>query len=176
MVESNKKVVILRRCVRGAAAALLILIGAGAVAAYTQPSDSVVRPIIPQGRDLLNIQASHDEPTHEPANASSRDSRRIIWMRVTAYCANKKCCGPHACGITASGKPVSFNEGRFVAADTSVLPFGTKVSIPGYHGGQSVPVIDRGGAIKGDRLDVFFPSYETALQWGVKWLPVTIEN
>ncbi len=76
--------------------------------------------------------------------------------------------------MTASGRPVTTNRGRFVAADTGVLPFGTQVSVPGYHGGQKVPVWDRGCTIKGNRLDVFFPSHQRAKEWGVKYLPVTI--
>jgi 3D (Asp-Asp-Asp) domain-containing protein len=99
---------------------------------------------------------------------------RLMWMEVTAYCACKKCCGPNAKGITASGKDVSYNNGRFVAADTDVLPFGSKLSIPGYHDGEIVEVIDRGGAIKGNRLDLYFPTHEAALQWGRQWVAVTV--
>ena len=96
-------------------------------------------------------------------------------MEVTAYCPCKKCCGPKASGITASGKHVSYNNGRFVAADTKVLPFGTKVIIPGYGATESpVEVIDRGGAIKGNKLDVFFASHEQARKWGRKRIPVLI--
>ena len=54
-----------------------------------------------------------------------------------------------------------------------VLPFGTVVEIPGYGYGR---VEDRGGAIKGDRLDLWFPSHEAALQWGRKKLQVRIWN
>ena len=96
-------------------------------------------------------------------------------MRVTAYCPCSQCCGAWADGVTASGAPVTSNGGRFVAADRS-LPFGTMVSIPGYAGGKAVPVLDRGGAIKGDRLDVFFPTHAEALQWGVRYLRVTIKE
>jgi 3D (Asp-Asp-Asp) domain-containing protein len=98
---------------------------------------------------------------------------RAIQMEVTAYCACTKCCGPNAQGVTASGKPVSFNNGRFVAADTSVLPFGTKLLIPGYHG-EPVEVADRGGAIKGNKLDVFFADHQEALRWGRQKLTVTV--
>ena len=100
---------------------------------------------------------------------------RQMWMEVTAYCPCTKCCGPHANGITASGQPVTVNLGRFVAADTRVLPFGSTVRIPGYHDGQPVPVLDRGGAIKGDHLDVFFPSHQQALDWGRRWVLVEVE-
>lgn len=96
-----------------------------------------------------------------------------VWMLVTAYCADERCCGPSARGITASGKTVRYNGGHFVAADPAV-PFGTHVRIPGYAGGRAVPVIDRGGLIKGNRLDVFFPSWERARAWGRRWVLVEI--
>ena len=95
-------------------------------------------------------------------------------MRVTAYCPCPICCGAWADGITASGRPVTANRGRFVAADTDALPLGTRVSIPGYHGGRFVPVLDRGSKIKGNRLDVFFPAHRQARQWGVKYLDVRV--
>ena len=92
-------------------------------------------------------------------------------MVVTAYCPCTECCGPNAVGITASGKPVSANGQRFVAADRSV-PFGTMLTIPGYTGGRPVEVLDRGGAIRGNRLDVYFPTHREARQWGVRKLVV----
>jgi 3D (Asp-Asp-Asp) domain-containing protein len=45
------------------------------------------------------------------------------------------------------------------------------MTIPGY---GTVKVEDRGGAIKGDRLDVLFPTHQEALEWGVQWLDVEI--
>jgi 3D (Asp-Asp-Asp) domain-containing protein len=92
-------------------------------------------------------------------------------MLVTAYCPCTECCGPNAQGITASGRPVSANGGKFVAADRD-LPFGTMLLIPGYNDGRPTEVLDRGGAIKGDRLDAYFPTHEQAKQWGVRWLEV----
>lgn len=99
---------------------------------------------------------------------------RIVMMEVTAYCPCPKCCGPNARGITASGKTVDYADGRFVAADTAIFPFGTRFSVPGYHGGTPVEVVDRGGAIKGNKLDVFFPSHQTAVEWGRRQLAVSI--
>src|SRR4051812_9351044 len=85
----------------------------------------------------------------------------LVWMEVTAYCSCTKCCGPKATGLTASGKLVTYNASKFVAADSS-FAFGTKLRIPGYHDGQPVEVIDRGGAIKGNHIDVFFSNHEDA--------------
>ena len=115
-----------------------------------------------------------------PTLTSVRVARHLpaqsIWMEVTAYCPCKVCCGLRANGITASGKSVRHNGGRFVAADTDVLPFGTRVSIPGYHDGKAVPVIDTGSAINGHRLDVFFSSHAKAEAWGRKMLRVRVDR
>ena len=94
-------------------------------------------------------------------------------MLVTAYCPCRQCCGKTD-GITASGKSVRTNGGKFVAADTRVLPMYTQLTIPGYANNKPVPVLDRGGAIKGNRLDVFFPTHAQARQWGKQWVDVTV--
>jgi 3D (Asp-Asp-Asp) domain-containing protein len=98
----------------------------------------------------------------------------VIRMIVTAYCPCTICCGANAQGITACGKPVTHNRGRFVAADATVFDFGTSLSIPGYHNGQEVKVLNRGGAIKGNKLDVFFPTHARAKKWGRQELDVTV--
>lgn len=90
--------------------------------------------------------------------------------KVTAYCPCEKCCGEFADGVTASGHKIKEGD-RFVAADKSV-PFRTMLLIPGYNDNKPVPVLDRGGAIKGARLDVFFNTHQEALNWGVKWLKI----
>jgi 3D (Asp-Asp-Asp) domain-containing protein len=105
--------------------------------------------------------------------SASRARARIVMMEVTAYCPCSKCCGPHAAGITASGLLVSHNDGHFVAADRA-FPFHTQFIIPGYAGNQPVPVLDRGGASKGNKLDVFFPTHEQALKWGRRKVAVMV--
>jgi 3D (Asp-Asp-Asp) domain-containing protein len=99
---------------------------------------------------------------------------RTIWMTVTAYSPDHRSCGKWADGITASNKSVWTNGMKLVAADTRILPFRSLVSVPGYDEGRIVPVLDRGGAIKGARLDVLYPTHEIALRWGVQRLPVTV--
>lgn len=98
---------------------------------------------------------------------------RTLRMRVTAYSPDERSCGRHADGITASGYSVETNDGHLVAADRRWFRFGTMVSIPGYADGQVVPVLDRGGAIKGNRLDVLYPTHERAREWGVQFIYVT---
>jgi 3D (Asp-Asp-Asp) domain-containing protein len=135
-------------------------------------ADEDRRPVLPP---LLMASATTPAPEllHELA-APRHAGPRTILMEVTAYCPCRKCCGRNARGITASGLRVTHNAGLFVAADTSVLPFHTRLLIPGYGEGEAVPVLDRGGAIKGNRLDVFFPSHQEAREWGRRMIEVTI--
>jgi 3D (Asp-Asp-Asp) domain-containing protein len=108
--------------------------------------------------------------TAEPQQPAGDEPHRVLFL-VTAYCPCEKCCGRWAHDHrTASGQSIYVNRGRFVAADTRVVPFHTRVRIPGYAGGRAVPVLDRGGKIKGRRLDVFFSSHEQAKRWGRRWL------
>jgi 3D (Asp-Asp-Asp) domain-containing protein len=99
---------------------------------------------------------------------------RTMWMTVTAYSPDAKSCGDSADGITASMHSVSTNNMNLVAADTRLLPFGSMISVPGYDDGKIVPVLDRGGAIKGHHIDLLFPTDAQARQWGVKRIQVVV--
>jgi len=101
-------------------------------------------------------------------------AKRTVRMLVTAYSPDERSCGIFADGITASGKSVWTNGMKLVAADTRMLPFGTVISVPGYNGGKPVQVLDRGGKIKGHRLDVLYPTHEIARVWGKQYLNVTV--
>jgi len=107
----------------------------------------------------------------EPAIVSHT---KVVNLLVTAYCGCPKCCGSKARGLTASGRSITYNGGLFVAADTKLFKFGTQLQIPGYASGQPVEVIDRGGAIKGYHVDVFFPTHEQAKAWGKRYVQVTV--
>lgn len=98
----------------------------------------------------------------------------VIRMKVTAYAPCARSCGEFADGQTASLHSVFTNGMRLVAADSTVLPLGSMITVPGYAQGEVVPVLDRGGAIKGNRLDLLFPTHEAALQWGVREIDVIV--
>ncbi len=89
---------------------------------------------------------------------------------VTAYCPCEKCCGSLSPGVTASGVDVSDFNGKLVAAPPE-YPFGTIMDVPGY---GIATVQDRGGAIKGRRLDVYFRDHEDARQFGAQALIVKV--
>ena len=110
---------------------------------------------------VLGFTVSHHTRTQAPPTAITAT------YRVTAYCPCEKCCGRFSDGITASGKPAI---GKLIAAPKSI-PFGTWMNIEGYGYAE---VLDRGGAIKGNRLDLLFPTHQEALNWGVQYLEIEI--
>ena len=92
---------------------------------------------------------------------------KTLEMVATAYCGCSYCCGKSDC-ITASGTRAT--EGRTIAADISVFPFGTHLRINGV----DYIVEDCGGGIHGDRLDIYFESHADALRFGVQTVTVEV--
>lgn len=99
---------------------------------------------------------------------------RKMWMTVTGYSPDARSCGDSADGLTATLHSVHTNGSRLVAADPTVLNYGSMLTVPGYDTDMVVPVLDCGGAIKGRRLDLLFPTHEQARNWGVQRLLVTV--
>jgi 3D (Asp-Asp-Asp) domain-containing protein len=134
-------------------------------------------PELQLGVEPQVAELSEDGPVSEEVryfNGRAVRPAKTFWMTVTAYSPDERSCGKWADGITASNKSVWSNAMQMVAADTRILPFGSLLTIEGYANDQIVPVEDRGGAIKGMRLDLLYPTHEDALQWGVKRMPVTV--
>jgi 3D (Asp-Asp-Asp) domain-containing protein len=71
-------------------------------------------------------------------------------------------------GHTATGLPVGFGV---VAVDPSVIPLGTRLTIPGY--GEGVAA-DTGSAVQGYTIDLWFPTLADALAWGRRTVTITL--
>jgi 3D (Asp-Asp-Asp) domain-containing protein len=71
-------------------------------------------------------------------------------------------------GSTSSGLPVGWGV---VAVDPSVIPLGTKLTIPGY--GEGVAA-DTGGAVRGATIDLWFPTLAQANAWGRRSVTITL--
>ncbi len=99
---------------------------------------------------------------------------RTLSMKVTAYSPDERSCDASADGLTATLHDVSTNGHCLVAADPKILKYGTMLTIAGYDEGRIVPVLDCGGAIRGKRLDVLFPTHEQARAWGVRTIKVVV--
>ena len=112
-------------------------------------------------------------PEHAPEPITEPQIISLGEYKLTAYCSCEKCCGQWATvrPIDKDGNPIVYTanmsvakQGVTVAADTNILPFDTKILIDGHE----YIVQDVGGAIKGNRIDVYFESHEEALQFGVQ--------
>jgi peptidoglycan DL-endopeptidase CwlO len=80
-------------------------------------------------------------------------------VQSTGYCLE---------GTTATGMPVGWGV---VAVDPSVIPLGTRMTIPGY--GEGVAA-DTGSAVKGAIIDLWFPSCGQAMAWGRRTVTITL--
>jgi 3D (Asp-Asp-Asp) domain-containing protein len=116
---------------------------------------------------------SEDEEKAETKSEPS-DEWRIVRMKVTGYCPCARCCGQYSDGITANGHKIQPGD-TFVAADKR-YSFGTEMVIEGYNDGRPVKVLDRGGAIQGNKLDAFFHTHQQALEWGVRYIDVKVRD
>jgi 3D (Asp-Asp-Asp) domain-containing protein len=96
--------------------------------------------------------------TSAPA-VTQRAAGRTLTVVATAYALT---------GRTATGIPAGPGV---VAVDPSVIPLGTKMTIPGYGDGIAA---DTGGSVKGNTIDLWFPSTAQALRWGRRTVTITL--
>ena len=129
-------------------------------------SENVIKEPINKIVQVQKVQTSRASAVRTPTNSGATTVINGETYKITAYCSCSKCCGKST-GRTASGTKAT--AGRTVAA-SSKFAFGTKLNI----GGHIYTVEDRGGAIKGNRIDIYVNSHAAALQWGVKYLPVSV--
>ena len=105
--------------------------------------------------------------SRETVQASAPLTGDWIWANASAYCACVKCCGKTN-GITASGTKAT--AGRTIAAPKNYA-FGTKIEIAGM---GTYIVEDRGGAITGNKIDIYFDSHAEALKFGRRNLQIKV--
>jgi cystine transport system substrate-binding protein len=91
----------------------------------------------------------------QPASGSGRQ----LTVVATAYSLH---------GGTASGLPTGPGV---VAVDPTVIPLGTRMDIPGYGPGIAA---DTGSAIKGLRIDLWFPTLTQTYEWGRRTVTITL--
>lgn len=106
------------------------------------------------------------EVTQPAAPATPTTSGRTIQMESTGY----SCAESVNTYFTAMGIDLRQNP-QVVAVDPSVIPLGSMVEVSGY--GIAIAG-DTGGAIKGNIVDVHFPTVEQCIQWGRRSVTVTV--
>ncbi len=119
---------------------------------------------------IIAVGTKQPNKTAAAARSSAPSSGKTLYMASTAYTANCSGCS----GITATGINLKKNPNtKVIAVDPNVIPLGTKVYVDGY--GYAIAG-DTGGAIRGKKIDVFFPSKSKANAWGSRTVKVKILN
>lgn len=98
-------------------------------------------------------------------------------LRATAYTSSFKDTGKRpgdiGFGITASGTRTKRNPNGYstVAVDPRVIPLGTKLYVENY--GYAIAE-DTGGAIKGNKIDLYFNTDSEVYRFGVRYVNIYV--
>ncbi|MHB8791834.1 MAG: 3D domain-containing protein [Thermoleophilia bacterium] len=113
---------------------------------------------IESSMNQIQQQADSSDAGYEDNNTPPQGGGSSFSVTATAYCLG---------GTTATGMPVGHG---IIAVDPDVIPLGSRVHVSGY--GDAIAA-DTGGAIQGNRIDVWLPCNE-AIAWGVRTVTVTV--
>ena len=102
-------------------------------------------------------------------------------FKITAYCSCYSCCSQWALNrpVDKNGNEIVYGSvgekliaGKSIAIDPNVIPYGSEIII----NGNTYIAQDTGGAIKGNRIDVYCDNHQEALEFGVKYAEVFLIN
>ena len=119
-------------------------------------------------KESSTVIEEYDPAWDKPATESAVcDDVFLGEFTLTAYCPGRCCCGKWASGYTATGTLAT--EGRTIAVDPKVIPYGTRVLLIWPDGTQHTYIAeDCGSGIQGNHIDVFFDSHQAARIFGVQ--------
>lgn len=115
----------------------------------------------------LEVAKQNVQKVTSRSSAELRNNSEYIKFTATGYCPCSQCCGKSN-GMTASGNKA---KAGVTVAMPSNYSFGTKIEIKGM---GTYIVQDRGGAIKGNKIDIFFNTHQEALNFGRKTVYIKI--
>ncbi|MCO0598532.1 LysM peptidoglycan-binding domain-containing protein [Peribacillus butanolivorans] len=122
------------------------------------------KPVAPAEKAEKEKTVSNSESTNQSG------IEKEITVRATAYTADcQGCSGTTATGIDLKANP----NAKVISVDPSVIPLGSKVYVEGY---GYATAADTGSAIKGNKVDIFIPNEQDAINWGVKNVKLQILN
>lgn len=137
----------------------------------TEYIDEIKKEIQEKENAENEIEPTCLETEEEPTLVSLGD------FKLTAYCSCQKCCGKWALNrpVDENGNEIVIGSSGEVlipkvsiAVDTSVIPHGSKVVI----NGNTYIAHDTGGAIKGNRIDVYHDNHQEAREFAVQYAEV----
>lgn len=167
---------------RALALALLLTATAATTAAMSRPEREAFTALVETEPRLERAKPTGDTIRVETVKMEAASRAPVepepveVWeslgvYNLTAYCPCERCCGYWATirPLDENGNPIvktatgtRAEAGRTIAVDPSVIPYGSKVKI-----GSTIYVAeDCGGAIKGNRIDVYHDDHQEALVFG----------
>jgi 3D (Asp-Asp-Asp) domain-containing protein len=120
------------------------------------------------GRDRGAAAAAAAPSAPQPVSDTSAPPVPAPPVTVGARTITVSATGYSILGRTATGLPTGWGV---VAVDPSVIPLGTRMTIPGY--GEGVAA-DTGGNVRGNTIDLWFPTPGQAGAWGRRTVTVTL--
>ncbi len=170
--EGEERVVV--EGVNGSKVSVVQVVYYGGVESFTATlSEEILEPAV---NKVVEVGTAKVVPasaiTTSVANPESLKYSRVLTMSASAYTAGPESTGKRpgdpGYGITASGMQVRHGV---VAVDPRVIPLGTKLYVEGY--GEAIAA-DTGGAIKGNKIDLFYHDLGDALRFGRRNITVYV--
>jgi 3D (Asp-Asp-Asp) domain-containing protein len=95
-----------------------------------------------------------------PARAFNDTKTHALVVEASAYCMRHS--------LTSRGTGVAYGT---IAVDPKIIPYYSKIYVPGYGWGRA---LDTGGRIKGNKIDIWFPTYRECRQWGRRYVKIKV--
>ena len=122
--------------------------------------------------EIIKPAAVYAQEIEEPAEPEAPELVSLGEYEITHYCSCEICCDEYAVGrpVDENGQEIVYTAsgdraeaGKTIAVDPAVIPLGSTVIIDG----QTYIAQDTGGAIQGNRIDIYCSSHQEALELGV---------
>lgn len=162
---------------RALAFILFLLLIAALCAVRAQPDKHHQEEPTPQpqptDRAKILLAGLEEEPTQTWTSLGTYE--------LTAYCSCEKCCGKWAKNrpTDPNGNPIVYTSigaiakaGTTIAVDPTVIPYGSEIQIDGH----TYIAQDNGGAIKGNRIDIYFDNHQEAIVFGRQTAEIFIKT
>lgn len=174
-------------------AILLSMIGCCVIEAAPTDEPTITEPTIVAEKEPPIMLCCTEPPTiatdpaTEPTETEPIETEPVeTWeslgiYELTAYCPCSACCGSHGENrpTDENGNPIVYTSigavakaGTTIAVDPSVIPYGSEIQIYGH----TYIAQDTGGAINGNRIDIYFEDHQEALVFGRQWTEIFIKT
>ena len=120
--------------------------------------------------DTPKTESVTEAVTEPPVTIGETTMGIPMTLTASAYCGENY---PHICNdgdATKTATGVRPTAGRTIAVDPRVIPYGSKVII----NGNTYIAEDCGGAIKSNKVDIFFDTHQEAIEWGIQTVEAVV--